>query len=198
MKKLMSMVIAAVLIFSMSQTVKAEETQSRFFSISEFNEKYSNEDFLSLDEFNEKYANEGFLSLDEFNEKYANEDFLSLEEFNKKYSSGESPVNDGAQVPMLRDHPFMAASAQQVKTEPIILYYRGIRVGRITLKYKTWIQGGRPQFVYDSCYLGNPIPEGGWILTDANVTYAGDKITVYIECFSGSDHDTSWVYFTPY
>lgn len=80
----------------------------------------------------------------------------------------------------------------------IILYYRGIRVGRITLKYKTWIQGGRPQFLYDSFYLSNPVLEDGWTLMDANVTFSGDKITVYIACFSGSDHDKSWVYFDPY
>lgn len=67
----------------------------------------------------------------------------------------------------------------------------------ISLQYQTDIQGGRPQFLYDTCYLSHPSITTYWKLETSNVEFSGDRIGVYFSFIYGSFQDHAWVYFYP-
>lgn len=79
----------------------------------------------------------------------------------------------------------------------IILANQRVQVGTITLQYQTDIQGGRPQFLYDTCYLSHPSITTYWKLETSNVEFSGDRIGVYFSFIYGSFQDHAWVYFYP-
>lgn len=174
--------------------VFAKENSDTFMTLSEYSNKYGENDaeddpgeLLSLDEYNSMYGNEEeFLSLDEYNSVYGNEEeFLTLDQYNSTYSNEEEILN-------IPQNPYSSSawtiSPVKQQTKPIIAE-GGAQVGTITLQYQTDIQGGRPQFLYDKCYLSYP----------NLITYhfSGDCISVYFSFVNGEMKDHAWVYFYP-
>ena len=73
------------------------------------------------------------------------------------------------------------------KTKTQNAYMDGTYVGTVTLEYETVVQGGRPQFVYDSTYLGWDLSlPNYYVLSDPTIKYTGDLITVTFVASMGS------------
>lgn len=150
----------------------------------------------------QEVAPKGYYTIPRYNEVYTSqpieEEFLSLQEYNDKYSHGESPlVGD---VP-LTFQDISPAEISPVKTQvaDIVGNESGAVLGTITLQYQTDIQGGRPQFLYDRCYLGNIQLNTYWNLDSSHTEFSGDKITVYFDfSFGGMFTESAVAYFYPY
>lgn len=71
-------------------------------------------------------------------------------------------------------------------------------VGAVTLYYKTQVLEGRPQFVYEECYIGVNWGNPNEAITNAQVTsYSGDYIVFQITGQLGPITETAVVTFTP-
>ena len=164
--------------------------------------KENSDTFMTLSEYNNKYgANDAeddpgeLLTLDEYNSMYGNEEeFLTLDQYNSTYSNEEEILN----IPQnLYSSSAWAISPVKQQTKPIIVEWGACQVGTITLQYQTDIQGGRPQFLYDKCYLSHPNLTTYWILDYSTVNFSGDCISVYFSFVYGVMQDHAWVYFYP-
>lgn len=83
------------------------------------------------------------------------------------------------------------------QTKDIITNESGSKVGTITLQYQTEIQGGRPQFLYDKCYL-KPNVTTYWSIDESHSEFSGDRIAVYFTfTYWGQFYETAVVYFYP-
>lgn len=79
----------------------------------------------------------------------------------------------------------------------MLFRYYGLKVGTITLQYQTEIQGGRPQFLYDKCYL-KPNVTTYWSIDESHSEFSGDRIAVYFTfTYWGQFYETAVVYFYP-
>ena len=222
MKKVICLFSAFLLLLSSAMTTYAHEADSQdYLSIPSYNETYSeqptdapeadSQDYLSIPSYNETYSGQptdnDFLSLQEYNAEYSNgenpleqptdNDFLSLQEYNNEYSNGENPLEIDSPLTTQNDPDICAISPIRKQTKSIILANQKVKVGTITLQYQTDIKGGRPQFLYDTCYLGHPNITTYWKLETSNVKFSGDRISVYLSFTYGSFQDHAWVYFYP-
>lgn len=173
-KKIVGLLLSVLLILSQVTVAFAQEQ--------DINEKYS-----SISEYNANYSQQ------------KNAELLTLDNYNMSYS-------DNMQIQKSTDHlslndatPEMLSSLSKVKTQTknIILNLNGTKVGTIKLQYQTWVQGGRTQFAYDTCKLGHPQLNTYWTLESSNVSFSGDKISVYFSFIYGAFQDHAWVYFYP-
>ena len=222
MKKVICLFSAFLLLLSSAMTTYAHEADSQdYLSIPSYNETYSeqptdapeadSQDYLSIPSYNETYSGQptdnDFLSLQEYNAEYSNgespleqptdNDFLSLQEYNAEYSNGENPLEIDSPLTTKNDPDICAISPIRKQTKSIILANQQVKVGTVTLQYQTDIKGGRPQFLYDTCYLGHPNITTYWKLETSNVKFSGDRISVYFSFTYGSFQDHAWVYFYP-
>lgn len=222
MKKVICLFSAFLLLLSSAMTTYAHEADSQdYLSIPSYNETYSeqptgapeadSQDYLSIPSYNETYSGQptdnDFLSLKEYNAEYSNgenpleqptdNDFLSLQEYNNEYSNGENPLEIDSPLTTQNDPDICAISPIRKQTKSIILANQKVKVGTVTLQYQTDIKGGRPQFLYDTCYLGHPNITTYWKLETSNVKFSGDRISVYLSFTYGSFQDHAWVYFYP-
>ena len=222
MKKVICLFSAFLLLLSSAMTTYAHEADSQdYLSIPSYNETYSeqptdaheadSQDYLSIPSYNETYSEQptdtDFLSLQEYNAEYSNgespleqptdTDFLSLQEYNAEYSNGENPLEIDSPLTTQNDPDICAISPIRKQTKSIILANQNVKVGTVTLQYQTDIKGGRPQFLYDTCYLGHPNITTYWKLETSNVKFSGDRISVYFSFTYGSFQDHAWVYFYP-
>ena len=222
MKKVICLFSAFLLLLSSAMTTYAHEADSQdYLSIPSYNETYSeqptdapeadSQDYLSIPSYNETYSGQptdnDFLSLQEYNAEYSNgespleqptdNDFLSLQEYNAEYSNGENPLEIDSPLTTQNDPDICAISPIRKQTKSIILANQQVKVGTVTLQYQTDIKGGRPQFLYDTCYLGHPNITTYWKLETSNVKFSGDRISVYLSFTYGSFQDHAWVYFYP-
>ena len=222
MKKVICLFSAFLLLLSSAMTTYAHEADSQdYLSIPSYNETYSeqptdapeadSQDYLSIPSYNETYSEQptdtDFLSLQEYNAEYSNgespleqptdNDFLSLQEYNAEYSNGENPLEIDSPLTTQNDPDICAISPIRKQTKSIILANQNVKVGTVTLQYQTDIKGGRPQFLYDTCYLGHPNITTYWKLETSNVKFSGDRIRVYFSFTYGSFQDHAWVYFYP-
>lgn len=149
------------------------------------------------------YAEENsdtFLTLSDYNDKFSkeaednSEEFLSLSEYNSTYSNGE--VNPDTPENYHSSSNWAISSVKQ-QTKPIVVERGACQVGTITLQYQTDVQGGRPQFLYDRCYLSHPNLTTYWNLEYSTVNFSGDCISVYFSFVYGVMQDHAWVYFYP-
>lgn len=173
MKKIISVLLTVFLMSASVLTVSANPQMDNFVSIPNYNDTYSAEE-----------KNSGMLSLDE----YA-----------AKYSSGKVLTQRSAPLTLKEASPEILStiSGPKSQTKSIILHINGTSVGTIKLNYKTAIQGGRPQFLYDTCYLSHPNLTTYWSLEYSNVEFSGDRIGVYFSFIYGAFQDYAWVYFYP-
>lgn len=155
-------------------------------SIATYAHEVSSQDSLSISDYNKTYSAQP-----------TNDIFLSLQEYNNEYSEGETPLKTDSPLTLQNVPDICAISAVQKQTKPIILNNQNVQVGTITLQYQTDIQGGRPQFLYDTCYLSHPSITTYWQLETSNVEFSGDKISVYFSFIYGPLQDHAWVYFYP-
>lgn len=222
MKKVICLFSAFLLLLSSAMTTYAHEADSQdYLSIPSYNETYSeqptgapeadSQDYLSIPSYNETYSGQptdnDFLSLQEYNAEYSNgenpleqptdNNFLSLQEYNNEYSNGENPLEIDSPLTTQNDPDICAISPIRKQTKSIILANQKVKVGTVTLQYQTDIKGGRPQFLYDTCYLGHPNITTYWKLETSNVKFSGDRISVYLSFTYGSFQDHAWVYFYP-
>lgn len=141
------------------------------------------------------------LSIPSYNKAYSENSkentFLSLQEYNTEYSNGENPLKITSPLTTQNISDIYAISPVQTQTKPIILANQNVEVGTITLQYQTDIQGGRPQFLYDTCYLSHPNITTYWSLETSHVEFSGDRIGVYFSFIYGPLQDHAWVYFYP-
>lgn len=173
MKKIISLFTTVMLLLSSTITVFAQEIDSQ--------------ENLTLPSYNKKYSKQS-----------TDDNFLSLQEYNTKYSNGETPIKEGISPLTTQNVPnIFDISPVKRQTKPIILKTEGTKVGTITLQYQTDIQGGRPQFLYDTCYLSHPNLNTYWTLESSDVEFTGDRIGVYFSFFYGVFQDHAWVYFYP-
>ena len=197
MKKVICLFSAFLLLLSSAMTTYAHEADSQdYLSIPSYNETYSeqptdapeadSQDYLSIPSYNETYS-----------EQPTDNDFLSLQEYNAEYSNGENPLEIDSPLTTQNDPDICAISPIRKQTKSIILANQQVKVGTVTLQYQTDIKGGRPQFLYDTCYLGHPNITTYWKLETSNVKFSGDRISVYFSFTYGSFQDHAWVYFYP-
>lgn len=115
----------------------------------------------------------GYLDLYSYGMTYGNEqDKKRVEEEQKNRPPTILPRSSGS------------LSAQKTKTANIML--EGRKIGQQTIQYKTVVQGGRPQFAYDTVKLskvGNL--DTYYTLTSSRVSFSGDVITVYFDLAYG-------------
>ena len=222
MKKVICLFSAFLLLLSSAMTTYAHEADSQdYLSIPSYNETYSeqptdapeadSQDYLSIPSYNETYSGQptdnDFLSLQEYNAEYSNgenpleqptdNDFLSLQEYNNEYSNGENPLEIDSPLTTQNAPDICAISPIRKQTKSIILANQRVKVGTVTLQYQTDIQGGRPKFLYDTCYLSHPNITTYWKLETSKVEFSGDRIGVYFSFIYGSLQDHAWVYFYP-
>ena len=197
MKKVICLFSAFLLLLSSAMTTYAHEADSQdYLSIPSYNETYSeqptdapeadSQDYLSIPSYNETYSGQP-----------TDNDFLSLQEYNNEYSNGENPLEIDSPLTTQNDPDICAISPIRKQTKSIILANQNVKVGTVTLQYQTDIKGGRPQFLYDTCYLGHPNITTYWKLETSNVKFSGDRISVYFSFTYGSFQDHAWVYFYP-
>ena len=197
MKKVICLFSAFLLLLSSAMTTYAHEADSQdYLSIPSYNETYSeqptgapeadSQDYLSIPSYNETYSGQP-----------TDNDFLSLQEYNNEYSNGENPLEIDSPLTTQNDPDICAISPIRKQTKSIILANQKVKVGTVTLQYQTDIKGGRPQFLYDTCYLGHPNITTYWKLETSNVKFSGDRISVYLSFTYGSFQDHAWVYFYP-
>ena len=197
MKKVICLFSAFLLLLSSAMTTYAHEADSQdYLSIPSYNETYSeqptdapeadSQDYLSIPSYNETYSGQS-----------TDNDFLSLQEYNAEYSNGENPLEIDSPLTTQNDPDICAISPIRKQTKSIILANQQVKVGTVTLQYQTDIKGGRPQFLYDTCYLGHPNITTYWKLETSNVKFSGDRISVYFSFTYGSFQDHAWVYFYP-
>ena len=197
MKKVICLFSAFLLLLSSAMTTYAHEADSQdYLSIPSYNETYSeqptgapeadSQDYLSIPSYNETYSGQP-----------PDNDFLSLQEYNNEYSNGENPLEIDSPLTTQNDPDICAISPIRKQTKSIILANQKVKVGTVTLQYQTDIKGGRPQFLYDTCYLGHPNITTYWKLETSNVKFSGDRISVYFSFIYGSLQDHAWVYFYP-
>lgn len=92
--------------------------------------------------------------------------------------------------------PFRISSVKK-QTKDIITIESGSKVGTRDLQYQTDTQGGRPQFLYDKCYL-EPHLITYWRIVESHVEFSGDRIAVYFTfSFMSQFYETAVVYFYP-
>ena len=130
-----------------------------------------------------------------FSDEDLNE-MYSLDEFAQIFSiNGDSTIEEN----FAAEHSVSIApySTNSIK---IAQFYgnAGVAVGACQLTYQTAIVGGRPQFVYDTCYLGNFTHYGNWSLVESHFNFTGDKITVYATFTNGWAVDNAIAVFYPY
>lgn len=153
---------------------------------------------FSLNVFAQDGSSSGYLTIPQYNEKYSaqTDGFLSLQEYNNKYSHGESPII-GNEVPNSQNVAPFRISPVKEQTKDIITNESGSKVGTITLQYQTEIQGGRPQFLYDKCYL-KPNVTTYWSIDESHSEFSGDRIAVYFTfTYWGQFYEMAVVYFYP-
>ena len=131
MKKVICLFSAFLLLLSSTLTTYAHETNSQ--------------DNLSIPSYNKTYSTQP-----------TDNNFLSLQEYNIEYSNGENPLKTDSPLTTQNVPDICAISPIRKQTKSIILANQRVQVGTITLQYQTDIQGGRPQFLYDTCYLSHP------------------------------------------
>lgn len=123
--------------------------------------------FLTINFCTPVYAEEAFkksetvLDISKTNDHYSDEncideEFLPLHEFNAKYADEEFKGITDSYATSTDEYSLFSLS-------PV----------------KTQIIGGRPQFVYDTCYIGRPTAYNGWFLTESHATFSGDTIQVF-------------------
>ena len=101
------------------------------------------------------------------------------------------------QVPNSQNVAPFRISPVKEQTKDIITNESGSKVGTITLQYQTEIQGGRPQFLYDKCYL-KPNVTTYWSIDESHSEFSGDRIAVYFTfTYWGQFYETAVVYFYP-
>ena len=123
-----------------------------------------------------------------------------LDEYRERYSKNVDIKQELKPSLTLQDMSaeiLLTLSSVKTQTKHIILVLNGTDVGTITLQYQTIIQGGRPQFAYDTCYLSHPKLTTYWSLKSSNMDFSGDKIGVYFSFVYGIFQDHAWVYFKP-
>lgn len=146
---------------------------------------------------------DGTLSIPSYNKTYSvtppNNEMISLDEYNAEYANGKSPLRTTNLLTLenASEEILNTLSAVKSQTKPIILANNGTQVGTIKLSYQTAIQGGRPQFVYDTCTIGHPNLTTYWSLEYSYVDFSGDRIGVYFSFIYGAFQDHAWVYFYP-
>ena len=172
MKKVICLFSAFLLLLSSAMTIYVHETDSQ--------------DYLSIPSYNKTYSAHP-----------TDNNFLSLKEYNTEYSNGENPLEIDSPLTTQNDPDICAISPIRKQTKSIILANQKVKVGTVTLQYQTDIKGGRPQFLYDTCYLGHPNITTYWKLETSNVKFSGDRISVYFSFIYGSLQDHAWVYFYP-
>lgn len=100
----------------------------------------------------------------------------SLDEYSELWANGTPEVDQS----IITENSVNPLTLSPVKTKTAqFIDGNGNAIGSITLQYQTEIQGGRPQFVYDRCYLGKPVAYNGWPCTYSNLSFSGDIIKVY-------------------
>lgn len=132
--------------------------------------------------------------------KNSNKDMLSIDEYNKLYSSNTERTYTAEDIIHFSDTSEVMSntlSDWKTQTKNVVLKNDGSTIGTVTLRYKTWIQGGRIQFAYDTCTISAPVFNTYWSLTDSYVDFSGDVISVNYNFVFGPLDDTAWVYFYP-
>lgn len=172
MKKVICLFSAFLLLLSSAMTTYAHEADSQ--------------EYLSIPSYNKTYSAQP-----------TDNNFLSLQEYNTEYSNGENPLKIDSPLTTQNAPDIFAISPIRKQTKSIILANQRVQVGTITLQYQTDIQGGRPQFLYDTCYLSHPNITTYWKLETSNVEFSGDRIGVYFSFIYSSLQDHAWVYFYP-
>lgn len=91
-------------------------------------------------------------------------------------------------------------SEVKTETQSVYLTNAGDYLGTVTISYQTMIQGGRPQFAYDTVYLGYDVSHGPsyYAISYPIIDYSGDKITVTFTAQFGILYDEAVAVFTPY
>lgn len=120
--------------------------------------------------------------------------FMNIDEYNQYWGNSflinsSSEFEDSIQS--------MTLSSVQYKTA-YFLDSNGNAIEYITLKYQTEVQGGRPQFVYDTCYLSTPTSYNNWPCTYSSVSFTGDQIKVYATFTFGALEEYGTATFKPY
>lgn len=125
---------------------------------------------------------------------------LSIDEYNGLYSDSITNLDVAEDIMHIKDAPAImlnTLSDWKTQTKNVVLKNDGSTIGTVTLRYKTWIQGGRPQFAYDTCTISQPVFNTYWSLVDSHVDFSGDVIAVNYNFVFGPLDDTAWVYFYP-
>lgn len=144
--------------------------------------------FLTINFCTPVYAEEAFkksetvLDISKTNDHYSDEncideEFLPLHEFNAKYADEEFKGITDSYATSTDEYSLFSLSP--VKTQTAQIIGNDGAIGTVTLQYQTQIIGGRPQFVYDTCYIGRPTAYNGWLLTESHATFSGDTIQVF-------------------
>lgn len=117
---------------------------------------------------------------------------LTIDEYNRYF--GHEEYNQRVATPR-------AAQLSDYKTSTKnIITNGGMNMGKVTIRYKTYMEGGRPKFAYDTVSISIPPASVGiWQLTDSDVRYNSDSIAVYYTYSSivGSMTDYATVVFVP-
>lgn len=125
----------------------------------------------------------------------SNEVFYSLDEYNEFFGHSSNESGYGSLSDLTEVNP-LALSPVTTKTA-VIIDNEGDGIGTVTLQYQTQIVGGRPQFVYSTCYLGHPVSYNGWTCVDSNATFSGDVIKVYATFALGPFDESGVATFRP-
>lgn len=91
-------------------------------------------------------------------------------------------------------------SEVKTDTQSVYLTNAGDYIGTVTISYQTMVVGGRPQFAYDTVYLGYDVSHGPsyYAISYPSIDYSGDKITVTFTAQFGILYDEAVAVFTPY
>ena len=161
MKKVICLFFAVLLLLSSAVTTYVHETDSQ--------------DYLSIPSYNKTYSAQP-----------TDNNFLSLKEYNAEYSNGENPLKIDSPLTTQNVPDIYAISPIRKQAKNIVLANQQVQVGTITLQYQTDLQGGRPQFLYDTYYLSYPNVTTYWQLETSNVEFSRDRIGVYFSFIYGS------------
>ena len=121
-------------------------------------------------------------------------EMLSLAEYNEFWGNGETNLihlpDSGASLSLMALSPIKYQTGYFIDSE-------GDSIGYIILQYQTDILGGRPQFIYDTCYLSHPTAYNGWAVTSSSVSFSGDCIRVYADFIFGAFEEYGAATFYP-
>ena len=109
----------------------------------------------------------------------SNIEFYSLDDYANRFASSQEEQGYSSSF----ESPVAPLSLQALlQTQYLYDTASGEAVGWIQLQYQTSVVGGRPQFLYDTCYLSTPYLYASSIyhVTNSYFTFTGDCITVYV------------------